>query len=207
MRAPALVVGPSLVAEYRTIVVPIVRSPESEDALIAAARLAADRGSTIVVLHVLELPLDRPLTADLGALEDRADVLLDDAQALLEEYGVRVVSRLVRARSTPRAIVDEAVGAKCRADRRRCAEDGSARSAAARTHRREGAQAEPGAGARDRRAAVAMMTKVLALLLVVLGVAIVVRTLAAGVGGGLGLFLGVLLVAAGAGRLYLLRRS
>jgi APA family basic amino acid/polyamine antiporter len=109
VRAPALVVGPSLVAEYRTIVVPIVRSPESEDALIAAARLAADRGSTIVVLHVLELPMDRPLTADLGALEDRADELLDDAQALLEEYGVRVVSRLVRARSTPRAIVDEAV--------------------------------------------------------------------------------------------------
>jgi basic amino acid/polyamine antiporter, APA family len=107
-RAPALIVGPSLVAEYRTIVVPIVRSPESEDALIAAARLAADRGSTIVVLHVLEVPLDRPLTADLGALEDRADELLDDAQALLEEYGVRVVSRLVRARSTPRAIVDEA---------------------------------------------------------------------------------------------------
>jgi basic amino acid/polyamine antiporter, APA family len=108
-RAPALIVGPSLVAEYRTIVVPIVRSPESEDALIAAARLAADRGSTIVVLHVLEVPLDRPLTADLGAIEDRADSLLDDAQALLDEYGVRVVSRLVRARSTPRAIVDEAV--------------------------------------------------------------------------------------------------
>jgi hypothetical protein len=51
------------------------------------------------------------------------------------------------------------------------------------------------------------MTRVLALLLVVLGIAIVVRTLAAGVGGGFGLFLGVLLVAAGAGRLYLLRRT
>ena len=51
------------------------------------------------------------------------------------------------------------------------------------------------------------MTKVLALLLVGLGVAIVVRTVAAGVGGGFGLFLGVLLVAAGAGRLYLLRRT
>ena len=129
VRAPALVVGPSLVAEYRTIVVPIVRSPESEDALIAAARLAADRGSTIVVLHVLELPLDRPLTADLGALEDRADELLDDAQALLEEYGVRVVSRLVRARSTPRAIVDEAVARERRADRRRCAAERPARVA------------------------------------------------------------------------------
>ena len=51
------------------------------------------------------------------------------------------------------------------------------------------------------------MTKVLALLLVGLGAAIVVRTVVAGVGGGLGLFLGVLLLVAGVGRLYLLRRS
>jgi hypothetical protein len=51
------------------------------------------------------------------------------------------------------------------------------------------------------------MTKILALLLVALGFAIVVRTVAAGVGGGFGLFLGVLLVAAGAGRLYLSRKS
>jgi APA family basic amino acid/polyamine antiporter len=109
VRAPALVLGPSLVAEYRTMVVPVVRSPESEDALIAAARLAAERGATIVVLHVLEIPLERPLDADLGAIEDRADRLLDDAQALAEQYGVRTVSRLVRARSVPRAIVDEAV--------------------------------------------------------------------------------------------------
>ena len=109
VRAPALVLGPSLVAEYRTIVVPVVRSRESEDALVAASRLAAERRSTVVVLHVLELPLDRPLDADLGAVEDRADRLLDDAQAVVEEYGVRAVSRLLRARSTPRAIVDEAV--------------------------------------------------------------------------------------------------
>lgn len=52
-----------------------------------------------------------------------------------------------------------------------------------------------------------MITKVLALVLLFLGVAIVVRTIAAGVGGGFGLFLGVLLVAAGAGRLYLLRKN
>jgi APA family basic amino acid/polyamine antiporter len=109
VRAPALVIGPSLVAEYRTIVVPVVRSPESEDALIAAGRLAAERGATIVALHVLEIPLARSLQSSVGALEDRAGELLDDAQALLEEYGVRVVTRLVRARSAARAIVDEAV--------------------------------------------------------------------------------------------------
>jgi APA family basic amino acid/polyamine antiporter len=108
-RAPALVLGPSLVAEYRMILVPAIRSPESEDALIAAARLAGERGATIAVLHVLEVPLGRALDDDLGAIEDRANQLLDDAQALVEEYGVRAVTRLVRARSAGRAIVDEAI--------------------------------------------------------------------------------------------------
>lgn len=51
------------------------------------------------------------------------------------------------------------------------------------------------------------MSRVLALLVVVLGVAVLVRTIAAGVGGGLGLVLGTLLVAAGAGRLYLARKA
>lgn len=46
------------------------------------------------------------------------------------------------------------------------------------------------------------MSRVLAAILVVLGVAVVARTLAEGVGGGLGLVLGALLVAAGAARLY-----
>ena len=51
------------------------------------------------------------------------------------------------------------------------------------------------------------MTKVLSALMVVIGVAIVVRTLAAGGGPiALGLVLGVLFVAAGAGRLYAERR-
>jgi APA family basic amino acid/polyamine antiporter len=108
VRAPAQIIGPSLVAEYRTIVVPVERSPETEDALVAAARLAADRGATIVVLHVLEVPLARPLDADLGAIEDRANQLLDDAQAFVEEYGVRAVTRLVRSRSASQAIVEEA---------------------------------------------------------------------------------------------------
>ena len=49
------------------------------------------------------------------------------------------------------------------------------------------------------------MSRALAVLLIVLGLAVVVRTLLAGVGGGLGLLLGGLLVAAGVGRLYLAR--
>ena len=49
------------------------------------------------------------------------------------------------------------------------------------------------------------MTVALAWVMIALGVAVVVRTLAAGVGGGLGLVLGVLLILAGGLRLYLHR--
>jgi hypothetical protein len=51
------------------------------------------------------------------------------------------------------------------------------------------------------------MNRALAVLLIVLGLAVVVRTVLAGVGGGLGLLLGALLVVAGVGRLYLARST
>ena len=49
------------------------------------------------------------------------------------------------------------------------------------------------------------MTLALAWLMIVLGLIVIVRTVAAGVGGGLGLLLGALLVLGGAMRLYLQR--
>ena len=107
-RAPALVLGPSLTVEYRTIIVPVVRTGESEEALVAAARLAAERGATVAVLHVVEVPLSLPLDARLHGEEDQAEALLDDAQALVETYGVRAVTRLLRARRAGPAIVEEA---------------------------------------------------------------------------------------------------
>ena len=109
VRAPALVLGPSLELLYRTIVVPVIRNAESEEALVAAARLAADRRATIAAVHVLEVPLELPLDAPLPALEAEANDLLEEARALVEAYGVRVVTRLVRARRAGPAIVEEAV--------------------------------------------------------------------------------------------------
>jgi APA family basic amino acid/polyamine antiporter len=107
VRAPAIILG--LAVEYRTILVPVVRTAESEEALVAAARLASERRSRIVILYVLEVPLDRPLDADLHDEEAVADAILDEAQVLLEGYaGVQIVSRLDRARSAGPAIVAEA---------------------------------------------------------------------------------------------------
>lgn len=48
-----------------------------------------------------------------------------------------------------------------------------------------------------------MLGRILPLLVIALGIAIVIRTLALGVGGGVGLVVGTLLVVAGVLRLYL----
>jgi len=107
VRAPAVILGPSLTVEYRTIVVPILRTAESEEALVAAARLATERRAVIAIVRVIEVPLDLPLDAGLPEEEQEAHRELDDAQALVESYGVRAVTRLARARSAGAAVVDE----------------------------------------------------------------------------------------------------
>jgi nucleotide-binding universal stress UspA family protein len=62
----------------------------------------------VVVVHAMEVPLSLPLDARLDMEEDAAEALLDDAQALVESYGVRAVTRLLRARKAGPAIVEEA---------------------------------------------------------------------------------------------------
>jgi APA family basic amino acid/polyamine antiporter len=107
LRAP-IAIGPSLALEYRRILVPMGRDRESEEAVDLACRLAAERGATITAMTVLEIPMELPLSADLpDQLEDLYD-LLDEAKAIGDSYGVNVNTRLIRARSFGRAIVDEA---------------------------------------------------------------------------------------------------
>ena len=100
--------GPAIALEYRTILVPVVSGPESHEPMDLAARLAAERGATIVALRVIVVPLDRALGFDLDAEEAKADELLDDARRVAAAYGVRTIDRVVRARNAGRAIVDEA---------------------------------------------------------------------------------------------------
>ena len=100
--------GPALALEYRRILVPVVSGRQSDEALDVACRIAAERGSRIVALNVLEIPLDRPLADELPALEAAANHELDEAMAIGDSYGVPVVGRLERARAAGPAIVAEA---------------------------------------------------------------------------------------------------
>ena len=73
-----------------------------------AARLAAERRSTIVAMRVIVVPLELPLDADLPEQEALADDLLDEAHDIGDLYGVRVVERVVRGRNAGAEIVAEA---------------------------------------------------------------------------------------------------
>jgi APA family basic amino acid/polyamine antiporter len=103
---PAL--GPALALEYRNLLVPVIAGQSSDAAMDVACQLAAERRSRIVALNVLEIPLDRALTDRFPELEATANGELDEAAAIGDSYGVRVLTRLERAHAAGPAIVAEA---------------------------------------------------------------------------------------------------
>jgi len=107
VKAPPAI-GPALALEYRRLLVPVVPGQPSDAAMDVACRLAVERGARIVAMSVLEIPLDRPLADELPVLEAEANRELDEALAIGDSYGVRVLTRLERARAAGPAIVDEA---------------------------------------------------------------------------------------------------
>jgi APA family basic amino acid/polyamine antiporter len=95
-------------ARYTSILVPMKLGPIGEEMLATAVKLAQESGATIEVLHVIRVPLDQPLDAELQEQEARAAASLDEARLLGADYGVEVRGELVRSRSIGQAIVAEA---------------------------------------------------------------------------------------------------
>ena len=93
---------------YTNILVPMVPNEMSEEMMVTAGKLAADQGTVIEAIHVIEVPINLPISASLPREEQAAEELLAHAQAIAEEYGARVVTRVVRGRQAGRAIIEEA---------------------------------------------------------------------------------------------------
>jgi nucleotide-binding universal stress UspA family protein len=82
--------------------------PIGEEVFATALRLAEELHASVTALHVLLVPLDKPLDAALIDAEERAASSLAEAKLLAAEHGIEVQAGLVRARSIGKAIVAEA---------------------------------------------------------------------------------------------------
>ena len=91
--------------ELHRLLVPVVDNPESERAMDVACRLADDRGSSVAVLHVVEVPAVLPLGAHMDAEEQTAHRLLERAASVADAYGVGVAPRTLVDRDAGEAIV------------------------------------------------------------------------------------------------------
>src|SRR5256886_3880063 len=95
-------------AEFSRILVPMKLGDIGEEMIATAVKLAQERGVSVEALHVIRVPMDLPLDAELLDEEGRAEASLAEAKALGADHGVQVVGKTVRARSIGQAIVQEA---------------------------------------------------------------------------------------------------
>src|SRR5919109_4584281 len=88
---------------YESILVPMKLGPIGEEVLATAIRLAEERRCAVRALHVIRVPLELPLDAELTDEEERAAASLADAKLLASEHGVGVEGEVVRERSARRS--------------------------------------------------------------------------------------------------------
>jgi nucleotide-binding universal stress UspA family protein len=89
-------------AEFSKILVPMKLGEIGEEMVATAVKLAQERGAAVVAIHVIRVPLDEPLDAELYDQEERAAASLAEASA---DLGVEVEVHSIRARSIGEAIV------------------------------------------------------------------------------------------------------
>jgi nucleotide-binding universal stress UspA family protein len=95
-------------AQYSRILVPMKLGPIGEEMVATAVKLAQERGAAVEAVHVIRVPMDKPLEAELLDSEERAAASLAEAQILGADHGVTVHGETVRARAIGEAIVDHA---------------------------------------------------------------------------------------------------
>jgi basic amino acid/polyamine antiporter, APA family len=102
--------APRVAVEFHTILIPANTDGADvpADAVEVAARLAAERGASVVLLAFTVIPLGEELDMELDDLDERVEHLATRARAIGEAYGVRVHVSHVRTRDPAEAILAEA---------------------------------------------------------------------------------------------------
>jgi len=99
---------PEVPAEHRRVLVPVKIGPIGEEVLATALKLAEETNGHVAVLHVLRVPFDKALDAELPAAEALAEASIAEAKEVAQEQGIELEGRIVRARALGEAIVEAA---------------------------------------------------------------------------------------------------
>jgi len=95
-------------AQYSSILVPLKLGPIGEEMVATAVKLAQESGASVWALHVIRVPMERPLEDELADEEESAAAAITEAQLLGADHHVEVKGKTVRARSIGAAIVEQA---------------------------------------------------------------------------------------------------
>jgi APA family basic amino acid/polyamine antiporter len=101
---------PELEGAYQRVLIPMKIGLIGEEVLGTAFRLAEEQGCEVHVLHVIRVPLDLPIDAELIEAEEQAQESSAEAKLLAAEQGIPIQVHIVRSRAIGEAIVHEAVG-------------------------------------------------------------------------------------------------
>jgi nucleotide-binding universal stress UspA family protein len=93
----------------QAIIVPIVQSPASLEAVTIAVTMAKPRKGRVYVVHVIEVNRSLPLNAELDAEARRGEQLIKRAEEIASSFGYPVIGTLLQAREAGPAIVEEAI--------------------------------------------------------------------------------------------------
>jgi APA family basic amino acid/polyamine antiporter len=99
---------PEIEGAYKRILVPMKLGIIGEEVLGIALRLAEERRCSVLALHVIRVPLDQPLDAEMLEAEEQAEASLAEAKLLAAEQGIPIEVRIVRSRAIGETVVEQA---------------------------------------------------------------------------------------------------
>jgi len=95
--------------EIKHILIPYMGTAKDDDLLRTACKIAASFKAKISVVHVLEIPMNLPVDAEVVPGVDEANALLDHAEKVASSAGGKIDTGLLQARDAGHAIVEEAI--------------------------------------------------------------------------------------------------
>jgi nucleotide-binding universal stress UspA family protein len=94
--------------DFPSILVPVIDSPASLEAVAVACNLARKKKGRIYVVHVIEVARSLPLNTGMDSDARRGEQLLRRAEEVASANDCHIERELLQAREAGQAIVDEA---------------------------------------------------------------------------------------------------